>query len=247
MTKDGERWVAGVDGCPTGWIVVAHQVEAPEAAVIHHARTFSHILSDTRDFAVIAIDIPIGLPESVTTGGRDADISARRVLGSRQSAVFAMPSRRAVYADTYPEACDAALATSDPPKKISKQAYNLFPKVREVDALMTPDVQTRVFEVHPEVAFWALNDEAPLATAKKVKSRPNPDGLAQRRALLIGAGYDRAFVETEHFKRKVAGPDDQLDATVNAHAATRILKGTAKRFPADPKIDSHGLRMEIWG
>ncbi|MEO1695074.1 MAG: DUF429 domain-containing protein [Pseudomonadota bacterium] len=242
-------WVAGVDGCPTGWVVVLRPLDDPAAARVQHVATFPDILALPEQPAVIAIDIPIGLPDSVTTGGRDADIQARRVLGKRQSAVFAMPSRAAVFAGSYPDSCAAALASSDPPRKISKQAYNLFPKVREVDAAMTTALQDRVFEVHPEVAFWALNDEEPLATAKKVKSRPNPEGLAQRRALLSSpvAGFAPAFLAADHLPKRIAGADDVLDATVNAHVAARIYRGEARRFPPEPGIDARGLRMEIWG
>ena len=31
-----------------------------------------------------------------------------------------------------------------------KQAYEIIAKIREVDDLMTPELQTWVFEVHPE-------------------------------------------------------------------------------------------------
>ncbi|MEO1719602.1 MAG: DUF429 domain-containing protein, partial [Pseudomonadota bacterium] len=93
------------------------------------------------------------------------------------------------------------------------------------------------------------NGEQPLETAKKVNSRPNPEGLEQRRALLASssAGYTRTFLDEDHLPRKIAGPDDVLDAAVNAHAAARIARGQARRFPDAPKVDARGLRMEIWG
>ena len=34
---------------------------------------------------------------------------------------------------------------SEPPRKVSKQCFNLFPKMREVDEQMTPALQERVF------------------------------------------------------------------------------------------------------
>jgi len=33
-------------------------------------------------------------------------------------------------------ACAAALATSDPPRKVSKQCFHIFPRIREIDALL---------------------------------------------------------------------------------------------------------------
>ena len=74
-------------------------------------------------------------------------------------------------------------ATSDPPRKVSKQLFNIAPKIREVDEVLRamPDANGRVFEVHPEVAFWRLNGERALTEPKKVKSRPYEPGLALRR------------------------------------------------------------------
>jgi predicted RNase H-like nuclease len=139
-----------------------------------------------------------------------------------------------------------ALAHSDPPRKVSKQTFNLFPKIREVDALMTPALQKRVFECHPEAAFWAMAGERALALPKKVKSRPHPPGLELRRGLLAAAGFPLSFLEAAHFPRAVAGADDVLDACACAVTASRIVAGVARRFPDVPPIDGRGLRQEIW-
>jgi len=243
----GGTWVAGVDGCRSGWIVCLRLLDDPASAIIRPLATFADVLAMPEQPVAIAVDIPVGLPDRTTTGGRDADVAARRVLGARQSSVFAVPARDAVMCADYRDACRAALETSDPPRKVSKQAFNLFAKIREVDALMTPELQDRVFEVHPEVAFWALNGCHPLKLPKKVKSRPNSPGLELRRALLAHAGYSPAFLSEQHLPARVAGPDDVLDAAVNAWTAVRIANGTAKRFPDAPARDRRGLRLEIWG
>ncbi|WP_164198380.1 DUF429 domain-containing protein, partial [Stenotrophomonas maltophilia] len=83
-----------------------------------------------------------------------------------------------VYERDYWEACKAALATSDPPRKVSKQAFFLFAKIREIDQLMRADpaLARRVFEVHPELAFWRLNGEKAVALPKKVKSAAHQPG-----------------------------------------------------------------------
>ena len=78
--------------------------------------------------------MPIGLPERTGYGGREAENCVRPLLGARQSSVFSVPSRAAVYAQDYAQACAVALSTSDPPRKISKQLFNIAPKIREVDA-----------------------------------------------------------------------------------------------------------------
>jgi hypothetical protein len=103
--------------------------------------------------------------------------------------VFSVPSRRAIYADDFREACRIALETSDPPRKVSKQLFMIAPKIREIDAVLRADAGAadRVFEVHPELAFWRLNGERALEEPKKVKGTPYGPGLALRRGLLVGA------------------------------------------------------------
>ena len=187
-------WVAGVDGCPGGWLVVLRPLGSPAAARSQLVATFAEVLALPEAPALIAVDMPIGLPARSGIGGRRADIEARANLGARQSSVFAVSSRAAVMQAEYRAACAAAFATSDPPRKVSKQCFNLFPKIREIDRLMTPELQSRVLECHPELSFWALNGEASLSEPKKVKSRGHPPGLELRRSLLGAAGYDRSFL-----------------------------------------------------
>ncbi|MGE0699574.1 MAG: DUF429 domain-containing protein [Hyphomicrobiaceae bacterium] len=241
----GPAWVAGADGCPAGWLVVlldVSGVSAPKASIVP---AFAEILELPEKPRVIAIDMPIGLPERAGIGGRVPDVAARAVLGRRQSSVFAVPSRAAVMTLDYREACAVALATSDPPRKIAKQAFNLFPRIREIDALMTPELQQRVVECHPEVAFWAMNGSLPLDEPKKVKSRPFEPGLALRRRLLRNAGFPVAAFAEMQFRAADAGPDDLLDACACAWSAARVLSGTALTFPEQPPLDARGLRQEI--
>jgi predicted RNase H-like nuclease len=122
----------------------------------------------------------------------------------------------------------------------------LAPKIREVDAALRADatISQRVFEVHPEVAFWRLNGEEAVSEPKKVKSRPYGPGLALRRQLLIKAGLPADVVEAS--PPKGAGPDDLIDALACAAIAWRIFNGLAQSFPDPPECDAHGLAMAIW-
>ena len=81
----------------------------------------------------VAIDIPIGLPES---GPRRADVEARRRVGPRRNSVFPAPARAVLGATTYAEACARSRQVSG--KAISKQLFNILGKIAEVDALVTP-------------------------------------------------------------------------------------------------------------
>jgi len=76
--------IAGVDGCPSGWIAVVEQTETHNITA-HVFLTFSD-LTAALDAAVIAIDIPIGLTNH---GPRQCDLDARSHLGpKRGTSVF---------------------------------------------------------------------------------------------------------------------------------------------------------------
>ena len=179
-------------------------------------------------------------------GGRAAETSVRLLLGERQSSVFSVPSRAAIYAPDYRDACRIAFQTSEPPRKVSRQLFNIAAKIREVDEALraAPAAAQRVFEVHPEVAFWRLNGERALTEPKKVKSRPYEPGLALRRRLLIAAGLPAETAKAA--PPKGAAPDDLLDALACAAIARRIHAGTAQPLPDPPPRDSFGLTMAIW-
>lgn len=238
--------VAGVDGCRAGWVVVLYQFGEVPRYEAHLCSSFADVLLVASAATQIAIDIPIGLPERGGRGGRACDVAARANLGARQSSVFAVPSRAAVMEVDYGQACAVALATSEPPLKVSKQTFNLFPKIREVDTAISADLQRRVVECHPELAFWALNGERPLTEPKKVKSRPAEPGLALRRKLLEAAGFTSDFFIAARFAARDCGADDVVDAAACAWSAARIAAGRGRRFPECPMVDARGLRMEIW-
>ncbi len=244
MPEEAGIRVAGVDGCRAGWVAVIRNLNDADDLSLQIFPDFADLLTFAPILSIIAVDMPIGLPERVGPEGRGPEKAARRHLGMRQSSVFAVPSRGAVYEDDYRTACQTALETSEPPKKVSKQCFHLFPKIREVDILMTPELETRVYEVHPELAFWRINGEREMSLPKKVRSRANPDGLDQRRDLLVSKGLPKAFLDQDPPRR--CGRDDLLDAAVNSLIAERILLGQAKPFPEGFRRDEKGLRMAIW-
>jgi predicted RNase H-like nuclease len=237
-------WLAGVDGCPAGWVVAFIRPHGGDAR-LRIAPRFADVLGAPEAPVVIAVDMPIGLPEQAGLGGRAAENAVRPLLGARQSSVFSVPSRAAVYANDYADACARALATSEPPRKVSKQLFNIAPRIREIDAMLRADPAAvpRVFEVHPEVAFWRLNGERALSEPKKIKNRVYEPGLMLRRGLLTAAGLPSDITNTP---LKGAGPDDLLDALACAAIARRIHAGSARPFPDPPPRDAFGLAMAIW-
>jgi predicted RNase H-like nuclease len=148
--------VVGIDGCPTGWIAVSITADGPLDPIVRIVARFAELIDDPEN-AILAVDMPIGLPDFIGAEGRGPERLVRQRLGERQSSVFSVPSRSAVMTEDYREACTVAASASNPPRMVSKQCFHIFPKIREIDAAMTPTLEVRVFEVHPELAFWRLN------------------------------------------------------------------------------------------
>ena len=92
--------VAGVDGCKGGWFCAAKDAGTDSIwfGVYDNAKL---LLQQQPEPLIIAIDIPIGLPEA---GPRMCDIEARKLLGPRRSSVFPAPIRPALQGNTRKEA-----------------------------------------------------------------------------------------------------------------------------------------------
>lgn len=257
MTLAGaERPLAGVDGCKAGWIaVIAKPGELP---CVRLFGSFRELVATLEGNALIAADMPIGLPARAGRGGRGPEAAVRRHLGERQSSVFSIPSRAAVYAETGPfcsvedwhaahrRAGAIARETSDPPRSVSIQAFGIFSKIREIDALLReqPELRRRIIESHPEVAFWRLNGERAMSLPKKIRGRINPPGMEERKALLATSGLDRSLLDQS--PPRGAGEDDFLDACAMLLIAARFARGGAKPFPDPPLADGFGIPMAIW-
>jgi predicted RNase H-like nuclease len=241
----GETWLAGVDGCRTGWVVTFVRPNGEDTHV-RIVRRFADVLAAPEAPAIVAVDMPIGLPDRIGPDGRGPERAIRPLLGARQSSVFSVPPRAAIYAPDFGAACAAALAGSKPPRKVSKQLFMIAPKIREVDAIMRADAAcaARVHEVHPELAFWRLNGESALDQPKKVKGVCYEPGLALRRSLLVAAGLPASVVMAA--PPKGASADDLLDALACAVIARRLFAGTARPFPDPPGRDAYGLTVAIW-
>jgi len=229
--------VLGVDGCRDGWCGVEVALSADCREVVPSGTriypSFADLLATSAD--IICIDIPIGLSRDP----RACDLEARRIIGHPGgSRVFPPPCREALGAATHRAACDTNRRFAG--RGISQQAFQISPKIQEVDALVTPPLQERVREVHPEVCFRALAGE--LVPSKKTVA-----GLRIRWALLrdiVPGLAERPSLGAD--MRGKCRLDDYLDALVAAWTGVCILRGTAVHLPETPPRDERGLRMEIW-
>lgn len=212
--------VAGVDGCRAGWVVV-HDGDAFVRA------TFSDVLDSLPDDTVVGVDMPIGLVDDHQPGGREADRAARMELGPKRNSVFSAPPRSVLGARTLVEARRRG-------GRLTLQTLNLLPRIEEVDRVMTPALQTRVFEAHPELSFAAMDGGRPVLAPKRAAR-----GSEERLALL-----DRARVPVPE-RPSGAAVDDLLDACALCWSAGRIADGAARCVPDVPTYDRRGLRMDV--
>jgi predicted RNase H-like nuclease len=188
--------------------------------------------------AIIAVDVPIGL---AADGVRACDRLVRAELvrlGGTGSSVFAAPARGAVGAGSQAEATRLSRASGGP--GVSVQAFNICAKIREADELLTPSLQARVCETHPETTF------APLA------GKRTADGRLARVALLRDAGVTSVTEVVERASRMstrpvVVAPDDALDAIACVLVALARASGDGSaRVWTDGAVDARGLSMAIW-
>jgi len=247
--------IAGLDGCKGGWVAVI--VEPDGSAHAERIARVAELFERPLAPHLAAVDMPIGLPERIEAKGRAPERLVRSHLGGRQSSVFSMPSRAAVYAgidDAVPEAeryrhaCSVALATSTPPRAVAKQGFALFRKIIQIDQWLrdNPALQPRVFECHPEVSFWAMNGRTALDQPKKAKNAPHRPGLALRRRLLEAAGFPPELMSSFKARELRVGEDDLIDACAAAWTAGRVARHEAVSFPSPPERDAHGLPIAIW-
>ncbi|MGC5779624.1 DUF429 domain-containing protein [Methylobacterium sp. NFXW15] len=237
------RWIAGLDGCRGAWAGALMDHDDPERFRCGRFESVAALLDGPEAPLVLGIDVPIGLPDRILGGGRTADLAARARLGPARASVFPMPPRASVYAPDYDTAKRLSREGSDPPFAPSIQGWNIFRYVREVDRLLRdrPDLRPRVHEVHPEIAFQALNGAKPLGLPKKGPLAAQ--GLGLRRALLAAAGLPEALIAA----RPPGVPaDDHLDALAGLVTARDILLGRATPLPEAPEHDAHGLPVVIW-
>jgi predicted RNase H-like nuclease len=198
---------------------------------LHLVEHFEDVVEEVRSgvLAAVGVDIPIGLADAQR---RRCDTEARQVVGVRRASVFSAPLRPLLGTTSYEEANERSRAIVE--RGISKQTYHLIPRIAEVDALMTTELQGWIREVHPEVVFARLKG-APLENPKRRTA-----GRQERLAIL------RPFVGDVSDLPRAAGiaGDDALDAIATALAARAMVRGEATVL-GDGARDVRGLAMEM--
>jgi predicted RNase H-like nuclease len=232
-------WVAGADGCRAGWVVVLRGVRSGRIEV-RVASRISEVLRWKPRASVLGVDIPIGLLDRAVPGGRKCDEEVRRLLGRpRGTSVFSPPARRALRARTFEEANRRNRSTGPEAPGMTLQGFGILPKIREVDELITPALQRRVIEVHPELCFYEMNGGRSVVESKKTAEGH------RRRIRLLERAWGRKLRGIIESRPSGLGRDDVLDAMAVCWTAERVWRKEEIRVPGEPVRDSRELRMEI--
>jgi len=125
---------------------------------------------------------------------------------------------------------------------LSVQTWNIVSKIRETDEFMRRiKPGNKVREMHPEVAFWALNGRQALKYRKKEQQ-----GIEERLAIL-SSHYDRSeqcfLLARDRYLVKEVASDDIVDAM--AGAVTAMQHPRLSTLPENPEKDREGIPMEI--
>jgi predicted RNase H-like nuclease len=234
----GNRYI-GIDGCRAGWFYV--QFDDHDKYSYHLAENAGALDEIVHGASSALIDIPIGLL-SEGSNGRECDVAARRLLSGRAGSVFPAPARQTLTAKSYQEALQFNRQATG--RGLSKQAWNIVPKIREIDSLLAanPGLRGGLRECHPELCFWAFNGEQAMQHSKKTAP-----GRQERLAVL-----DRHHVDCRPIYEQAAGDflrrevalDDIIDALVCALTA-KLGYGCYSTVPGAPGTDATGLAMEM--
>lgn len=227
--------VVGIDACPAGWAVCS-LTDAGDSSfsVIKHAAGLLPLI-ERCDLA--CIDIPIGIPEDAE---RDVDRRAKSILGRYHARVFMTPPRVVVDQPDY--ACANAKSRRVIGKGLSKQAWNILPKVRAIDELLIaqPGLRDRVRECHPEIALWGMGGRVIGSNKQTTEGQRDRLGVLDR--YLTNPGDALAAARASILKRD-AKDDDLIDAMICAATAGGLWDQSIRTLAEHPVVDERGIEI----
>ena len=189
--------------------------------------TFNLVFEERPQFDVMALNAPIGFPDDPNEL-RTCDAEARALLGRRRG----MTVRNAPLRSTM----ETGIARDD--ERLDAITLSMLPRYADVAAEMLPFRQRTVYEAHPELSFYVINQDKPLTRSKKSES-----GIIERRILL--EKRSRACAGSSTPTCLASSPGPWLTARPCCGRRGGSSPRPATRIPTDPEWDSEGLRKEI--
>ena len=218
--------IIGMDGCSAGWFTT--KIADKQSLIFNIIEDLNDDYLKKSNLSHIGIDIPLYLSK---TGKRRAEIEARFLLKKRACTIFSPPTFNVLRAKNYIDACEINFKECG--NRISKQSWNLFPKIKEAQKFLENNLicQVGIFEVHPELSFMAMNDMKVIEFGKKTN-----DGFKMRYLLLKKFFPKFNFEEVRaKFKKKDVADDDILDAVAVLWSTQKIIDKIVSFVPKDPE------------
>ncbi|MCT4786774.1 DUF429 domain-containing protein [Exiguobacterium aestuarii] len=200
----------GIDGARGGWVRITYDS-------ISLCLTISETLEELFiDGAMHFVDMPKDLG-TVDQPSRACDAWMRSQLVERKSSVFTPPIQEVLHESTYEEANEKSRTLIS--KGISKQAWNLVPRIREFQQVEVENV----YESHPEVCFSVMMGH------EASHSKKTAEGQDERIELL------RKYSKSSPWKWKMSNVqvDDIIDACILAVAAYEAGTSGLSLHPAE--------------
>jgi predicted RNase H-like nuclease len=170
---------------------------------------------------------------------RQCDTKARELLGPQgQTRVFLTPPRECLN-EVCPEDFQKCHRNCRD-KGAGLPVWGILKKIKEVDELMTPRIQERIIEFHPELAWWRT-------AGRVLDSKHQQTGLSQRKEIL--EKHILGLDELLSWKQRLGSAaklDDLLDALIGLSVAERVRAKAGRFLPVRTESDIRGLTMQIW-
>ena len=219
--------VAGVAPTASGWLVASAKLRgatfAPEEPRLFDA--FREVLDDRPSLSIIVVNVPIGSLDAFSTAQRSCDREVQALLkGHSRAPVFAWASR-------------VAGSVGDAPALNDESDFRRARRL-EVAREMLPSSQRVVYEGHPNLSFYQLNDYEVLRSSSE-----SGDVIDERRAIL----ERKVPGVTRVLDAKLPGvlPGELNEVSALLWTARRVFGHSATRLPSEGEWDSRGLRMEL--
>jgi len=236
-----DKYTIGIDACKFGWIAIVID-KSGEFEFSKHS-TFPSIISTYPNAEKYLVDMVIGLADK--NHPREVEQLVRQKLKpNRTSTVFTPPCREAVYEKTYEAAKKKNITITG--KSISIQAWNVVPKIREIDEfiLKNKNLRSKIKEAHPELCFASLNNGTTMQFKKSIK-----EGEEERLALLSLFFPKSKLIfkqGSKSFLKKEVKNDDIIDALSLAVTGWLGMQNSLEYiFPKNNKQDSYGNVMNM--
>ncbi len=229
----------GIDGCKKGWVI--SKLTSNYSLNIEVYKNLEDIRKLIEGASSTLIDMPMGLPFGLEYN-RTTDSEARTYLSKRKMSIFSIPCRESIYTNNYKDSL--ILSRELTGKGFSKQAFYLFPKIRELDRFIQKDINltNKIFEGHPEISFLRVEHE-PNFSKKTIEGIEERIKIIEKYIPNIQSTLDD--VNNRYLKKDVL-IDDILDSVILALSLKISTQRGYTFIPTNYLRDSFGIPMRIF-